>query len=98
MDFDSFELNIHRVSLGDITDPPLDNEDQRGYLLNDAVGPKPVGKTIPSSRCPLETNDIPAEVGHSGRKGTGDAAPSPGKSIGANRRVNPITYREIRRF
>jgi len=40
-----FLTNIHRVFLGDIQDPSLEDDDLRDYFLNDAFGPKPVGKT-----------------------------------------------------
>ncbi len=40
-----FLTNIHRVFLGDIPDPSLDDDDLRDYFLTDAFGPKPAGKT-----------------------------------------------------
>ncbi len=43
-----FLTNIHRVFLGDIPDPSLDDDDLRDYFLNDAFGPKPTGKTTDS--------------------------------------------------
>lgn len=42
-----FLTNIHRVYLGDIREPSLDDEDLRDYFL-DPFGPKPVGKTTDS--------------------------------------------------
>ena len=43
-----FLTNIHRVFLGDIPDPSLEDEDLRDYFLRDAFGPRPVGKTTDS--------------------------------------------------
>lgn len=43
-----FLTNIHRVFLGDISEPSIDDEDLRDYFLNDAFGPKPTGKTTDS--------------------------------------------------
>lgn len=42
-----FLTNIHRVYLGDIPEPSLDDEDLRDYFLS-PFGPKPVGKTTDS--------------------------------------------------
>jgi len=42
-----FLTNIHRVYLGDIREPSLDDDDLRDYFL-DPFGPKPVGKTTDS--------------------------------------------------
>jgi len=42
-----FLTNIHRVHLGDVVEPSLEDEDLRDYFL-DAFGPKPVGKTTDS--------------------------------------------------
>lgn len=42
-----FLTNIHRVFLGDVADPSLEDEDLRDYFL-DPFGPKPVGKTTDS--------------------------------------------------
>lgn len=39
-----FLTNIHRVYLGDVREPSLDDEDLRDYFLQ-PFGPKPVGKT-----------------------------------------------------
>jgi type III restriction enzyme len=43
-----FLTNIHRVFLGDMRDPSLEDEDLRDYFLNDAFGAKPAGKTTDS--------------------------------------------------
>jgi type III restriction enzyme len=43
-----FLTNIHRVFLGDVTDPSLEDDDLRDYFLTDAFGNKPVGKTTDS--------------------------------------------------
>lgn len=42
-----FLTNIHRVYLGDVSDPSLEDEDLRDYFL-DPFGPKPVGRTTDS--------------------------------------------------
>ena len=42
-----FLTNIHRVYLGDIREPTLEDDDLRDYFL-DPFGPKPVGKTTDS--------------------------------------------------
>ena len=42
-----FLTNIHRVYLGDVHEPSLDDDDLRDYFL-DPFGPKPVGKTTDS--------------------------------------------------
>lgn len=42
-----FLTNIHRVYLGDVVEPSLDDEDLRDYFL-DPFGPKPAGKTTDS--------------------------------------------------
>ena len=42
-----FLTNIHRVYLGDISEPSLEDDDLRDYFL-DPFGPKPVGKTTDS--------------------------------------------------
>jgi type III restriction enzyme len=39
-----FLTNIHRVFLGDVADPSLEDDDLRDYFLS-PFGPKPVGKT-----------------------------------------------------
>ncbi|MDO8436850.1 MAG: DEAD/DEAH box helicase family protein [Nitrosomonadaceae bacterium] len=43
-----FLTNIHRVYLGDVREPSLDDDDLRNYFL-DPFGPKPVGKTTDSN-------------------------------------------------
>jgi len=43
-----FLTNIHRVFLGDVSEPTLDDEDLRDYFLSDAFGEKPKGKTTDS--------------------------------------------------
>ncbi|MFZ4642877.1 MAG: DEAD/DEAH box helicase [Phycisphaerales bacterium] len=43
-----FLTNIHRVFLGDISDPSLDDDDLSDYFLADAFGKKPSGKTTDS--------------------------------------------------
>ncbi len=43
-----FLTNIHRVYLGDVREPSLDDDDLRDYFL-DPFGPKPVGKTTDSN-------------------------------------------------
>ncbi len=42
-----FLTNIHRVFLGDVREPSLEDEDLRDYFL-DPFGPKPMGKTTDS--------------------------------------------------
>ncbi len=42
-----FLTNIHRVFLGDVADPSLEDDDLRDYFL-DPFGPKPAGKTTDS--------------------------------------------------
>lgn len=42
-----FLTNIHRVFLGDVSDPTLEDDDLRDYFLA-PFGPKPVGKTTDS--------------------------------------------------
>ena len=42
-----FLTNIHRVFLGDVTAPSMEDEDLRDYFL-DPFGPKPAGKTTDS--------------------------------------------------
>ncbi|WP_449447767.1 DEAD/DEAH box helicase [Thermomonas brevis] len=42
-----FLTNIHRVYLGDVPDPSLEDDDLRDYFLS-PFGPKPVGKTTDS--------------------------------------------------
>jgi type III restriction enzyme len=43
-----FLTNIHRVFLGEVHDPSLEDEDLRDYFLSDAFGKKPAGKTTDS--------------------------------------------------
>jgi type III restriction enzyme len=43
-----FLTNIHRVYLGDVIEPSLDDDDLRDYFLGLSC-PKPVGKTTPAS-------------------------------------------------
>ncbi len=43
-----FLTNIHRVFLGDVPDPSLEDDDLRDYFLADAFGAKPAGKTTDS--------------------------------------------------
>jgi type III restriction enzyme len=43
-----FLTNIHRVFLGDVPEPSLDDDDLRDYFLSDAFGQKPSGKTTDS--------------------------------------------------
>jgi type III restriction enzyme len=43
-----FLTNIHRVYLGDVVEPTLEDEDLRDYFLSDAFGAKPAGKTTDS--------------------------------------------------
>ena len=42
-----FLTNIHRVFLGDVADPSLEDDDLRDHFL-DPFGPKPVGRTTDS--------------------------------------------------
>ena len=43
-----FLTNIHRVFLGEVVDPSLEDDDLRDYFLSDAFGAKPAGKTTDS--------------------------------------------------
>jgi type III restriction enzyme len=43
-----FLTNIHRVFLGEVQDPSLEDDDLRDYFLTDAFGAKPAGKTTDS--------------------------------------------------
>lgn len=43
-----FLTNIHRVFLGEVSDPSLEDDDLRDYFLSDAFGAKPAGKTTDS--------------------------------------------------
>ena len=53
-----FLTNIHRVYLGDVVDPSLDDDDLRDYFLS-PFGPKPVGKTTDSH---VDLGEIVREV------------------------------------
>jgi len=44
-----FLTNIHRVFLGDVQEPTLEDDDLRNYFFDEAFGPKPVGKTTDSN-------------------------------------------------
>ena len=46
-----FLTNIHRVFLGDVPEPSLDDDDLRDYFLSDAFGAKPSGKTTDTKNC-----------------------------------------------
>jgi type III restriction enzyme len=54
-----FLTNIHRVFLGDVSDPSLEDDDLRDYFL-DPFGPKPVGRTTDSQ---TDLGEIIREVG-----------------------------------
>jgi len=43
-----FLTNIHRVFLGDVREPSMEDDDLRDYFLSDAFGKKPAGKTTDS--------------------------------------------------
>lgn len=43
-----FLTNIHRVYLGEVVEPTLEDDDLRDYFLADAFGDKPAGKTTDS--------------------------------------------------
>ena len=43
-----FLTNIHRVFLGEVREPSMDDDDLRDYFLSDAFGSKPAGKTTDS--------------------------------------------------
>ncbi len=43
-----FLTNIHRVFLGDVPEPSLDDDDLSDYFLSDAFGARPSGKTTDS--------------------------------------------------
>jgi len=53
-----FLTNIHRVYLGDVREPSLDDDDLSDYFL-DPFGPKPVGKTTDSN---IDLGEIIREV------------------------------------
>jgi type III restriction enzyme len=54
-----FLTNIHRVYLGDVPDPSLEDDDLRDYFLA-PFGPKPVGKTTDSN---IDLGEIVREIG-----------------------------------
>ncbi|MFH1969165.1 MAG: DEAD/DEAH box helicase family protein [Verrucomicrobiota bacterium] len=54
-----FLTNIHRVFLGDVRDPSLEDDDLRDYFLA-PFGPKPVGKTTDSK---TDLGEIVREIG-----------------------------------
>jgi type III restriction enzyme len=54
-----FLTNIHRVFLGDVHDPSLEDDDLRDYFLA-PFGPKPVGKTTDSK---TDIGEIVREIG-----------------------------------
>jgi type III restriction enzyme len=53
-----FLTNIHRVYLGDVREPSLDDEDLTDYFLS-PFGPKPVGKTTDST---VDLGEIVREI------------------------------------
>ncbi len=53
-----FLTNIHRVYLGDVQEPSLDDDDLRDYFLS-PFGPKPVGKTTDSQ---VDLGEIVREI------------------------------------
>ncbi len=53
-----FLTNIHRVYLGDVVEPSLEDDDLRDYFL-DPFGPKPVGKTTDSK---VDLGEIVREI------------------------------------
>ncbi len=53
-----FLTNIHRVYLGDVPDPSLEDDDLRDYFLA-PFGPKPVGKTTDSK---IDLGEIVREI------------------------------------
>jgi type III restriction enzyme len=55
-----FLTNIHRVFLGEVRDPSLEDDDLRDYFLADAFGEKPVGKTTDSK---TDLGEIVREIG-----------------------------------
>jgi type III restriction enzyme len=55
-----FLTNIHRVYLGDVVDPSLEDDDLRNYFLTDAFGAKPAGKTTDSK---TDLGEIIREIG-----------------------------------
>lgn len=55
-----FLTNIHRVFLGEVRDPSLEDEDLRDYFLSEAFGKKPAGKTTDSK---TDLGEIVREIG-----------------------------------
>jgi type III restriction enzyme len=55
-----FLTNIHRVFLGDVRDPSVEDDDLRDYFLADAFGSQPAGKTTDSQ---TDLGEIIREVG-----------------------------------
>jgi type III restriction enzyme len=55
-----FLTNIHRVFLGEMRDPSLEDDDLRDYFLADAFGRKPAGKTTDSK---TDLGEIVREIG-----------------------------------
>lgn len=53
-----FLTNIHRVYLGDVVEPSLEDDDLRDYFLQ-VFGPKPVGKTTDSN---IDLGEIVREI------------------------------------
>ena len=53
-----FLTNIHRVYLGEVREPSLDDDDLRNYFLS-PFGPKPVGKTTDSN---VDLGEIVREI------------------------------------
>ena len=53
-----FLTNIHRVYLGEVSDPSIDDDDLRDYFLS-PFGPKPVGKTTDSN---VDLGEIVREI------------------------------------
>ena len=53
-----FLTNIHRVYLGEVSDPSVDDDDLRDYFLS-PFGPKPVGKTTDSN---VDLGEIVREI------------------------------------
>ena len=53
-----FLTNIHRVYLGEVREPSLDDDDLRNYFLS-PFGPKPVGKTTDSN---IDLGEIVREI------------------------------------
>jgi type III restriction enzyme len=54
-----FLTNIHRVFLGDVREPSLEDDDLRDYFLDEAFGEKPAGKTTDSK---IDLGEIIREV------------------------------------